>query len=48
MMREADHSNIPGRAPRDPGISCRKTWMAASQACVSTPSFGRLCPAMTE
>ena len=25
MMREADHSTIPGRAPRGPGISCRKT-----------------------
>src|SRR5262245_16445170 len=24
-----------------------KTWMAGTQACESTPSFGRLCPAMT-
>lgn len=27
MMREADHSTIPGLAPRDPEISCRKTWI---------------------
>ena len=30
MMRETDHSTIPGRASRDPGISCSKTWMAGT------------------
>ena len=47
-MGEAHHSTIPGQAKRDPGISCHKTWMAGSQAREATPSFGRLCPAMTE
>src|SRR4051794_3797457 len=37
----------------DPGIqvfatSTRKTWMAGHGRAEATPSFGRLCPAMTE
>src|SRR5260370_31398909 len=34
--------------PRLDGMSARKTWMAGHRRAEATPSFGRLCPAMTE
>ena len=47
MMHQADHSTIPGRAPRDPGISGRKTRMAGPSPAEGVLAGGT-SPAMTE
>jgi hypothetical protein len=35
MMREADHSTVPGRAPRGPGDLVQKTWMVETSPVVT-------------
>jgi hypothetical protein len=42
---------MPGLVPGHPRLDvllARKTWMARHRRAEATPSFGRLCPAMTE
>jgi hypothetical protein len=40
MMGAAHHTTISGRASRDPGISCSKTWMALEVGIARLPHKG--------
>jgi hypothetical protein len=45
---EARHARPRAGHPRLNGVAARKSWMAGHRRAEATPSFGRLCPAMTK
>src|SRR5712692_5112061 len=47
-LYEIRHARACPGHPRLDSVAARKTWMAGHRRAEATPSFGRLCPAMTK